>query len=169
MVTHKLIPVCGCFYASGRSKWIMWFQTAPAVFWERVLQQGHWASLFAESYRTFFPILCNQTAQNHCLQYPVALLLTFCIFIICLSHCQSEVIIFPHEFWRFSHEILLHFQSDSCIFLKGTRCLFRLFPNWNVSYVYFCLTHRPALCFSISWEMWWCRGKEEEWANMSWE
>lgn len=35
MVTHKLIPVCGCFYASGRSKWIMWFQTVPLQFSER--------------------------------------------------------------------------------------------------------------------------------------
>lgn len=38
-------------------------------------------------------------------------------------------------------------MTDSFSVVKGTRCLFQLFPDWNVSYIYFCLTHRLPICF----------------------
>lgn len=72
-MARKLFPVCGCLYASGRWKWIMWFQTVSLQFSERGIYSRGTELVFPESCKIVFSILCKHTVQNHSLQYPVAL------------------------------------------------------------------------------------------------
>lgn len=85
----------------------------PTVLWERDLQKRHWASLFFESCRTAFSVLCKHSAQNHCLQYPIALLFTYCIFVSPITNLK---LLFFHKLWQFLHVILVYFQSNRLIF-----------------------------------------------------
>lgn len=169
MVTHKLIPVWGCFYASGRSKWIMWFQTVPLQFSERgFYSRGTELVCSLRVTELFFPFFVTRLLK----------IIVYSILLHCFSHftflwfvspiVNLKLLFFHMNFDGFHMKYYFTFKVTAAFSWK-VQGLFQLFPNWNVSYVYFCLTHGPALCFSISWEMWWCRGKEEEWANMSWE
>lgn len=127
MVARKLLPVCGCLYASGRSRWIMRFQTVSLQFSERgIYSRGTELVCSLRVAELFFSILCKHTVQNHSLQYPVALLFTFAFswFVPPIV----KVIIFPHEFWQFSRVVLLHFQSDRFLFcLERYRMSFSTF------------------------------------------
>lgn len=147
MVTHKLFPVCDCFYASGRSKWIMWFQTVPLQFSERgVYSRGTDLVCSLRVTELFFPFFVNILLK----------IIVYSILLHCFSHfaflwfvspiVYRKLLFFHMNFNSFHMKYDFIFKVTAAFsVLKGTRCLFQLFPNWNMSYVYFCLTHRPAL------------------------
>lgn len=72
-------------FASGRSKCIMWFQTLSLQFSERGIYTKGTELVCSLRVAELFSILCRHTVQNHSLQYPVALLFTFCDFSLPLS------------------------------------------------------------------------------------
>lgn len=125
MVARKLLPVCGCLYASGRSRWIMRFQTVSLQFSERgIYSRGTELVCSLRVAELFFSILCKHTVQNHSLQYPVALLFTFCIFVVCPSHCQG---------YYFSTWVLTIFMCSITSFSKQQIH----FLSWKVQNVFF--------------------------------
>lgn len=124
-VDRKLLPVCGYLYASGRLKWIMRFQTVSPPFSERGLYSRD--SELVCSLRVadlFFSILCKHTVQNHSLHYPVALLFTFCVFMVCPSHCQG---------YYFSTWVLTVFACNITSFSKRQIH----FLSWKVQGIFF--------------------------------
>lgn len=93
-VACRLLPVCGCFQASERSKWRMWFQTVSLQFsLERDLHWGTELVSVPECSRAVLSIhwngmqvLFKNTVQNPPLGSPVALLCTSCVCLACPSH-----------------------------------------------------------------------------------
>lgn len=155
-----------------RSKWIMQFQTVSLqLSVERDLERGERASLCSlRLTELFFPFFVNILFK----------IILYAVLLHCFAHTlHLHGLSLPLTTWLFF--LMSFFACNIASFSKWQicigfffcperyKCLFQLFPNWNLLYVCFCPAYRPTSCSSISWEMWWCRGKEEEWANMSWE